>query len=185
MHTKSTIRKEICFRRNELSSTWIKENSKKIVDQIRQHRWFKLAKEVALYNSLQGEVDLSELFYICWKEKKRTVVPVYSSKTNQYIFARFESNTSLCRGRYQIEEPCNPIEIPLSQIDLIFVPGVAFNPTTGDRLGRGGGYYDRLLQSFKGHTIGVAFSFQLYSKIPIDPTDQQLDLIITESKKPF
>jgi len=170
-------------RRKQLDPAWVKRNSQQIITSIQKNDGFKRAKQIALYKPLPGEVDLSELFDICWKEQKKLSIPVYSPKTKQYIFAQLKPDTPLCMGRYQIPEPCDPQEVLLDAIDLMLVPGVAFNPNTGERLGRGGGYYDRLLESFKGLTIGVGFSFQLYSEIPIDPTDQPLDLIITETKE--
>ncbi|MDH3982024.1 MAG: 5-formyltetrahydrofolate cyclo-ligase, partial [Kiritimatiellaceae bacterium] len=80
-----------------------------------------------------------------------------------------------------IKEPISPTLVPLDEIDLIAVPGVAFD-LTRNRLGRGGGYYDRILEDFGGTSVAVAFGFQILEEIPVDPHDEPVDILITEIK---
>ena len=182
MVTKNTIRKQIAAQRARLDVAWITKSSQHIATKVQAHSLFNASQTIALYSALPGEVDLQHLFKPCWQQKKRTCVPVFEAETNQYVFAEITPDTALHLGRYQIPEPSNPQVISLEEIDLMLVPGVAFNPNTGDRLGRGGGYYDRLLASFSGHTFGIGFSFQLFNSIPIEPTDQPVNALVTEDQ---
>jgi 5-formyltetrahydrofolate cyclo-ligase len=74
-------------------------------------------------------------------------------------------------------------ELPLASLGAVVVPGLAFDPSTGTRLGRGGGFYDRFLPRLLPHTltIGLAFNLQLLSPIPTDPHDARVHCLITES----
>ena len=73
------------------------------------------------------------------------------------------------------------VAIPLDDLDLVLVPGVAFN-LGGHRLGRGKGFYDRLLQNFSGKKIGVAFDEQIVDALPVEENDVRMDLILTPSR---
>ena len=72
-------------------------------------------------------------------------------------------------------------EIPLNKFDLMLVPGVAFD-LSGNRLGRGQGFYDRILAEASGIKCGVAHDFQLLEKIPAEPHDAKVDFIFTPSR---
>lgn len=86
-----------------------------------------------------------------------------------------------CRiGHYGIREPIDPVFLPLEAIDVMIIPGVAFD-ARGNRLGRGGGYYDRLLAAFDGFTAGVAFAFQLVPCVPTEPHDRSVQVVVTET----
>jgi 5-formyltetrahydrofolate cyclo-ligase len=95
--------------------------------------------------------------------------------------AEITPNTQCITGNYGIHEPENPSLVPIDTMDLIIVPGVAFD-THGNRLGRGGGYYDRMLDGFSGTTAAAAFEFQLFSNIPYESCDMPVNYIVTESK---
>jgi len=185
MRTKETIRTQIATQRKALNADWIDQASKKIVTQIQNSDWFKNASTIALYYPLLGEVDLTDLFQISWRQKKETAVPVFQPTTQQYAFAKVTSTTQQHSGRFKINEPINPLLVSLKPNDLMLVPGVAFDPFVGDRLGRGGGYYDRLLCSFSGHALGVGFCFQLVHPIPTEATDQPIHGLVTEEQLLF
>ena len=74
---------------------------------------------------------------------------------------------------------CEPA--PLNRLDLVLVPGVAFD-AQGRRLGRGKGFYDRLLAKVRGHKCGVAFDVQIVSGLPEEPHDVRVDSILTPSR---
>lgn len=71
--------------------------------------------------------------------------------------------------------------VPENEIDLIIVPGVAFDRQR-NRLGRGKGFYDRLLSTLNVPKIGISYDFQLKDQIPVEPFDRKMDLIITEKE---
>lgn len=181
MITKAQLRGEIEARRQALDSHWISEASQRIVERTLTLDVFKSAESVALYKAIAGEVDLERLFSACWNLGKRTCSPVFNSSRKTYELAEITAKTSYINGNYGIQEPEDPSLVPIDDMDLIIVPGVAFD-TSGNRLGRGGGYYDRLLEGFSGIKVAVTFDFQLFSKIPHESCDIPVHFIVTESK---
>jgi 5-formyltetrahydrofolate cyclo-ligase len=134
-----------------------------------------------LYLAIAGEVKLDSLFTNCWSRGKRTCIPVFNAVWKQYEMAEIALETRLKVGNYGIKEPVSPLLVPMEEIDLIVVPGVAFD-LLGNRLGRGGGYYDRLLDGYMGKTVAATFDFQVYPQIPVDLHDQPVNFITTETK---
>ena len=90
--------------------------------------------------------------------------------------------TDIVTGKFGVREPAsNCAEIALNQFDLILVPGMAFD-LDGNRLGRGQGFYDRLLAETSGIKCGVGYDFQLLEKIPAEPHDAKVDFILTPAR---
>jgi 5-formyltetrahydrofolate cyclo-ligase len=181
MKTKQQLRSEIGEKRQLLDSDWMSTASLRIVEQLQQLVEFNNARCIALYKAIAGEVDVEGLFTACWHMGKRTAIPVYNTALKAYELAEIERKTQYIKGRYGVREPRNPSLMPLEHLDLVIVPGVAFD-TSGNRLGRGGGYYDRMLAGFQGVKAAAAFDFQLFPRIPHDTRDIPVDCIVTESK---
>ena len=86
-------------------------------------------------------------------------------------------------GAFQIEEPTGDDTADIAEIELIIVPGIAYD-RKGNRIGRGKGYYDRLLTATKATKIGVGYDFQFIDdEIPSEPHDVWVDVVITESRR--
>lgn len=181
MKTKPQLRKEIDEKRRSLDSEWITSASLRMADQLQRLNVFRSAQCIALYKAISGEVDLECLFETCWHVDKRTCIPVFNSAQKTYEFGEITAETVYVKGHYGISEPKNPIRVPTDTVDLIILPGVAFD-TKGNRLGRGGGYYDRLLDGFSGSKMAVAFDFQLFLHIPHEAYDIPVSCIVTESQ---
>jgi 5-formyltetrahydrofolate cyclo-ligase len=181
MTTKAQLREEIAQRRRGLDPEWSAAASARIADQLRDLDVFRDAGTVALYKATPGEVDLELLFAACRDAGKRICIPFFLEKENIYALTEITAETRFKPGRFGIEEPLCPALAAVSGIDLMIVPGVAFDPS-GNRLGRGGGYYDRLLSGFSGISAAAAFDFQIYPQIPYDHHDIRVDLIATETK---
>jgi len=179
--SKSRLRKEIGEKRRLLDPTWISKASLQITDALQSLEPFQAAKTIALYKAISGEVDLERLFPLCWETRKSTCIPVFNKQLRCYEMASINETTPFQTGNYGIQEPVSPALIPMGSIDLIVVPGVAFDPS-GNRLGRGGGYYDRLLNGYSGITVAVAFDFQVLPEIPCDDHDIPVDYLVTEVK---
>lgn len=178
--SKSSIRQEIALKRKTLTSQWIQANSLQVIKNIQSQAAFLAAQRLALYMAIGGEVDIEALFSLCWKQNKQTCIPIFNPTTQHYNLAEVSKSTQFTTGRYGIREPISPKLVSTDTLDLILVPGVAFD-LQGNRLGRGGGYYDHLLKGFTGHTFGVAFDFQLRPSIPLEPHDQPVEKIITSN----
>ena len=181
MLTKQNIRREMAAKRKALEAQWLEAASVKVAKNLQSLDAFRAAQTVALYMGMDGEVDLDGLFPICRKLGKRTCIPVFNAKTKLYEMAEITENTPCHTGHYGIREPISPSLVAMNDIDLIAVPGIAFDPN-GTRLGRGGGYYDRLLEGFRGYAAGVAFDFQILPQIPADAHDQPVECIATETR---
>jgi len=181
MISKAQLREEIEARRQTLGSKWIGDASLHIVERILTMDEFRSAESVALYKAITGEIDLEGLFSACWSLGKRTSIPVFNRFSKTYEFSEITAKTKYITGHYGIRESENPSLVPIDAMDLIIVPGVAFD-THGNRLGRGGGYYDRMLGGFSGTTVAVAFEFQLFPQIPHESYDIPVHYIVTESK---
>lgn len=151
--------------------------STEILAALEAHPAFRAAKTVLLYHSLPDEVD-THRFIRKWKEEKRILLPVVTG--NDLELRLYTDAQSLTTGVYGIEEPVGAPFTDYAAIDLIIVPGVAFD-RNGNRLGRGKGYYDRLLPRIpSAHKIGICFPFQIVEEIPTEPFDIRMDEIITQ-----
>jgi 5-formyltetrahydrofolate cyclo-ligase len=181
MTTKAQLRKEIAEKRRSLDSGWITAASLRIVEQLLGLDAFITANHIALYKAIAGEVDLERLFSTCWGLGKSTSIPVFNSSLKTYEMAEITADMHYSPGNYGILEPEKPTLVPMGDIDLIIVPGVAFD-ASGNRMGRGGGYYDRMLDGFRGIKAAVAFEFQLFTHIPYESCDIPVNYIVTETK---
>jgi len=148
---------------------------------------FRRARRVAAYLPKGGEVDLSRLVTQAWSRCKRCYLPVVHR--GQLRFLPFEPDTPLRPNRFGIPEPSVPLrrQVAALTIDLVIVPLVAFDGQ-GNRLGMGGGYYDRTF-AFAGRRrrwrrpllIGAAYGWQRVPLLPSNPWDVPLHGVATET----
>ena len=113
---------------------------------------------------------------------KTVALPKYDRDKGHYGAAVIKDLAELETGHFRILEPqshCAPL--PLNRLDFMLVPGVAFD-WNGRRLGRGRGYYDRLLAEFHGWTCGVAFDEQIVEAVPGEPHDMRLTCLVTPTR---
>jgi 5-formyltetrahydrofolate cyclo-ligase len=181
MSTKPQLRREIEARRKALEPQELEAMSSQITANIGKLAAFHSAKTVALYKAIPGEVNLETFFQNCWNLGKTTCIPIFNPTSKTYDMAVVSEETDYKTGHYGIKEPCSPTLVSMKSIDLIAVPGVAFD-SQGNRLGRGGGYYDRLLDGFSGFSAAVAFDFQILNQIPCDAHDRPVQAIVTPSE---
>ncbi len=181
MNTKAHLRRDIAAKRRAIDPQWAKTASERIAENLLSMAVFQSAGTVALYMAIGGEVNLDALFQKCWDLGKRTCIPVFNAEAKIYEMAEVTAETKYSTGHFGIREPISSTPYPTNQIDLMIVPGVAFD-RKGNRLGRGGGYYDRLLEGFSGASVAVAFDFQILPKIPADPHDKPVDFLVTETE---
>lgn len=147
-----------------------------------QHVWQK-AKAVLLYAPLPDELDVWPLLSAALASGKEVALPRYVAASCEYIACWVgEPEKELEVGHYGIREPNESCAIaPLLRLDLILVPGVAFD-WHGRRLGRGRGHYDRVLAAGRGTTCGVAFDEQIVREVPVEPHDVHLNCILTPTR---
>ncbi len=174
---KQQIRKTISERKKTLTEFFFLDFSSKLFIHLESLPVFKNAKTILLYHSLKDEVR-THAFIEKWKNQKILILPVVNGKN--LILKEYNDSSKLLTGAYGIQEPTGELFSDYNKIDLAIIPGVSFDKV-GNRLGRGKGYYDRLLPKIKAFKIGICFSFQLSEKIPVEPHDTKMNLIITEN----
>lgn len=140
-------------------------------------RW-QDAQVVAAYAALAGEPDLRPFD---WTKNKSVLLPRSEGET--LIFHAVENPSQLKAGAFGVMEP-DPEKCPVADIndaEIIFVPGLAFT-ADGARLGRGRGFYDRLLASLSPQAlrVGVCFASQIVDAIPSEPHDKEVDLVLSQ-----
>lgn len=137
---------------------------------------FQAAKTVGLYVSYRHEVDTRMLIERYLHEKRLCVPRV---EGDQLQFYALESLEQLHVGTYGVLEPEAGVIVPPEQIDVMIIPMLYFD-RCGNRIGYGGGFYDRYLVSYPHLKVGIAFSFQEVGSTHSQPHDIPLDFIITE-----
>lgn len=151
-----------------------------IMAQVERQDAFVKAKVVLLYWSMSDEVQ-THSFVNRWYRDKVLLLPCVDG--DDLRLRRYTGPECLVAGeQFGIGEPSadTPEWTDLDAVELIIVPGVAFD-RDGNRMGRGRGFYDRLLKSTPNAVkIGVAYSFQLIDNVPVEPHDVKMNLIITE-----
>ncbi|MFZ0825851.1 MAG: 5-formyltetrahydrofolate cyclo-ligase [Verrucomicrobiia bacterium] len=141
------------------------------------------ARTILFFAPLPGELDLWPLLEESVAAGKTVALPWFDSDIQTYRARRVENlEGDIVTGRFGVREPAaHCLEIPLEQFDLVLVPGVAFD-WSGNRLGRGQGFYDRLLAKVSGVKCAVGYDFQLRGKIPAEPHDAKVNFILTPTR---
>lgn len=138
---------------------------------------FMMADKILMYHSLPDELSTID-FIDKWHTRKHFFLPrVNGVNLDVLPYDR----TRLQYGSFHIEEPTGDDIEDIDNIELIIVPGIAYD-NRGNRVGRGKGYYDRLLSRTKATKIGIGDDFQLVDEIDSEPHDITMDIVITDSR---
>jgi 5-formyltetrahydrofolate cyclo-ligase len=190
---KAALRQAVLARRDSLSDTARADLSRRITAALLAQPALATAGTVAAYLSFGSEFDTADLVAHVLGAGKRLVLPrVNRERRRLDLHAVQDLDADLVPGVWGIREP-SPERCPLATLhesDLLLAPGVAFSPRC-ERLGHGGGFYDRLLAGRGAHplVIAAAFDVQIVDPLPTGPDDVPVDLVITESatyrKSPF
>ena len=181
---KTELRKQILEQRKQLSPEERRAKSRIICERILCRDDYRKAKRIFVYVSMGAEAETQMLIEQAWKDGKMVAVPKTAAKRKMY-FLPIRSFAELRKSNFGVYEPTGRIEeawIP-QEDDLFLVPIVGFDRKK-NRIGYGGGYYDRYFAEQKGiRKIGLAFQMQeaLFSIEGIEETDIPLDEIITEN----
>jgi len=144
---------------------------------------WKKAAVILFFAPLPEEPDIWPLAADALEAKKIIALPKFIPERDHYAGCEIQNFSSdVQAGQFGIREPkADCAEIPSSGFDLILVPGVAFD-LHGNRLGRGKGFYDRLLSQFRGIKCGIAFDEQIENEIPTGAHDVRMDFILTPTR---
>ncbi len=172
--TKREIRKEKIEKRKSIENR--QQKDKKIAEMLIESDFYKKAQTIMVYMSYNGEVSTDELIEIMLKDGKTLCAPVCIDKETM-IAKSFTQISEFSKGMYGIKEPKGE---KVSDIDLVIVPGVAFNEEK-HRIGYGAGYYDRFLENTNAISCGLFYQMQK-ADFTADETDKKLDYVITEER---
>lgn len=172
---KKTFRKKIVDLKKTFSETDVLAASDIIFEHIENTKEFNRAIVILVYWSLPDEVH-THFFIDKWFGRKTIVLPLVVG--DQLELRQFTGRDCLKpKPPFGIPEPVSSPRVSKEVVDLAIVPGVAFDGSL-NRMGRGKGYYDRLLQNSKIFKIGVCFSFQMVDNLPVDGFDVKMDMVV-------
>lgn len=172
---KSEIRRNIKRMRMMLSEMEKEEAASEVFAQLEKTAAFMMAQNILMYHSLPDELSTIS-FLKKWRDRKNFFLPRVNG-VNLDLLPYIESE--LERGAFDIEEPQGSELANVEDIDLMIIPAVAFD-RKGNRLGRGKGFYDRLLATSRATKIGVGYEFQLMEELPSEEHDVPMDMVITQ-----
>lgn len=181
---KKELRKKVRQHLNEMSDELYYQSSLTIKKQLLKEPSIIEGNTIAITISNKPEVDTKEIIESLWLKNKKVVVPKCNPKNRSMDFYAIQHFQQLESVYMDLLEPIPEVTelVAAEEIDCIIVPGIVFD-CYGNRIGYGGGYYDRYLTHFEGPLISLAFDIQLVESIPFEPHDLPIDLIFTESKQ--
>ena len=178
---KNEIRKEFKKKRASMEKTEVAEKSRVACDLFLKSEIYKNARVIMAYMPLGNETDTSYIIKKAFEDGKRLAFPVTDEQSGEITpcFAFADSNFE--KGAFSVIEPADKIVANGEDIDVVIVPGIAFDKK-GARVGFGKGCYDRFLNKTNAVKVGFCYSFQLCDDIPADSYDIQMDFLITENE---
>lgn len=181
------LRKSMREKRRQLNQKE-QEQAEKLVAKrlLKQVALQQSVKRIAIYLSNDGEVNTRGFIQSLWQQNIEVYLPViHPFCAGNLLFLRFDKDTKMTKNKYGIEEPTLDVRFvcPPNNLDIIFTPLVAFDGE-GNRMGMGGGYYDRTLAHLEQiSTIGLAHDCQQVAKLETQPWDIPLDCIVTPTQQ--
>ena len=185
---KKMLRKEILTKRNNIDIVEKEKMDRKIRDKFYKSKYYMESKKIFMYVSYDSEINTKEIINKALMDNKKVYVPRTEFKTRLMDAVEITSLENLIESKYGILEPSTeePYINP-NELDLIVVPGVAFD-RNGGRVGYGAGFYDRYFKKIskdrikKIKKLALAYSFQVLDNVPMDEQDVPVSCIITEKE---
>ena len=179
-HEKQLLRDRARALRSSLSPVEILEKSERICRNLMDV--LDGANPLMVYVSKPMEVHTRALIGQLLAQGKTVIVPIIEKETKTLRLSYIEDPAVLCQSTFDVSEPVgHELPAPASDVKVVIIPMLAFDKR-GNRIGYGAGYYDRFLTAHPHMTrIGIAFACQELMKIPTDPTDAGMDLIVTDT----
>lgn len=183
---KRALRKQIFALRDSLSAAEIAALSRAVAGQLGKLPFYRQARTIMYFLSFRSEVDTREMVEESLARGNRVLIPKALPGERKLIPSELlDCEKDLAPGAYGIPEPRPEALRPVDprQIDLLIVPGVAFD-LQGNRLGYGGGYYDRFFDRLRPGVplVALAFELQLVERVPVEPWDRRMDWLVTEKR---
>lgn len=177
---KSRLRREMLELRGTLSPDVQASFTQAIEDRLFSRPEWSAVKSVAIYWPFRGEVGTQGILRRLREAGHAVYLPRLAGAGLEFV--QYTDEAQLLRGKWDLMEPAPELPaVPLDRLDIILVPGVAFD-LQGARLGMGKGYYDRTLRGFRGRRWALAYEFQVVAELPTDERDERVDCIFTEAR---
>lgn len=178
---KQELRKQIRAAKKAVPFCEKLSRSHPILQQVEQLIQFQEAQTILLYWSMEDEVQTHD-FVNRWYQQKTLLLPCVDG--DDLRLRQYTGPDCLQAGeQFGIGEPTGPEFTDLESIEMIIVPGMAFDGNN-NHMGRGRGFYDRLLKTTpNAYKVGLAFSFQMVEEVPTEPFDVAMNAVITEPVK--
>jgi len=160
------------------------ERSRKACQNLASIEQFQKASTVMMFLSLPHEVDTSEAILHAWQLGKAVAVPKISWEQRHMIPVRINSlEKGFSTGASGLRNPIAGVPVPFGDIDLVVTPALGFDKK-GNRLGRGGSYYDRFFANdeLKAARCGFGFAEQLVDSVPVTDHDEPVDIVVTDEE---
>jgi 5-formyltetrahydrofolate cyclo-ligase len=183
--TRNQLRSAILQRRSALPSSTCRLWSRSIQAKVLELPQYLAAQSVALYHAIRNEVDTEAIMNDAFGRPKKIFCPKTSGAGPAHFFRIFSQADLVPCKAGAANQPSG--DVRLSEADceglMVLVPGVVFDGG-GNRLGRGGGWYDRALKSLdeRGVYVGLAYEFQIVDKVPVPQWDEKVHYVVTESR---
>lgn len=176
---KQVFRTDLLSRRQQLPAEEHQHRSQLAQQALTASAMFDDAASMALYSPTRGEVGTELIFGEARRRRKRVCYPRVDGE--RMVFVEVEGEDALRPGSFGILEPVGASRIAVAELDLMVLPGLAFD-RRGVRLGYGKGFYDRELHSvgFSGVLVGLCFQFQVVDRLPGEQHDVPVDYLATE-----
>jgi 5-formyltetrahydrofolate cyclo-ligase len=175
-YSKEEIRLQIGKEKKQLSTEYLVNASLQICNKIETINQFINSTIIVSYWPLAKEVDLRWLNDKYFNQKI-TLLPTIEK--NEIVLKQYTGQQNLINGTLNIKEPVGEVFNNFNKIDLILVPGIAFDKNN-NRLGRGKGYYDRFLKKTSAFKVGVCFKFQYLHYIPVNEYDMKVNDVVID-----
>lgn len=172
---KKELRTQIKAIKQSYSFEQLMEKSDLLFKQVEKEPMFQQSKIIMIYWAMADEVQ-TKAFILKWADNKQFILPSVNGEVlDLKIFEKMESMKA--GESFGILEPMGENFTNIDAIQLIIVPGIAFDKSN-NRMGRGKGYYDKLLKQTNAFKLGVCFDFQLFDTVPTDELDVAMDKIL-------
>jgi len=184
---KQALRHELLARRACLRPAEVAEWSRGAVERLLRLSEFLKAAVVGCYLAKSREVQTESIVAECRSKGKILAVPRWDGARNSYGWAILPADGVLRKGRFGVSEPVDQEWVRVEELDVVIVPGVAFDKR-GCRLGHGAGHFDRLLRVEETRSItpplriGLAFDFQVLEEVPCAEHDVPMQVVVTERR---
>ena len=181
--SKSQLRLKLREQARAFSAADRAAASAQICQRLKEQAVWKRARSILFYFPLPDEPDIHSLFAEALASGKTIALPRYSTSDRHYEARHVQDlHRELQPGAFGIQEPISACSnFDLKKLDLVLAPGIGFT-LNGLRLGRGKGYYDRLLAQIPGCKCGVAFDWQVAVEIPAELHDIRVDCVVTPTR---